>query len=1288
MKVVNIIFIHIFSMEKKTTFLLEIILFLKLIDYCLFGECDRNSPFLFNDVCVQSCEKENINSKLCIIDNKIIKSQYLNNIIYFKEDNLMYFNIEVSENNNLYYEVSSYPATNSRYFYILNHEGYGLLNRENPLYYIEINDPSTLGRYESNIFSFHLLSSTDDREYLISISKGDQLMEIYDFYLNKFYFKQTKEVFPEILYIFTIVGTHLKLKNNKNTYIIGLLGAEYSNSFPTYYFFLIKVNFTSLDITNNNLSLNTQKAKCSQATIISCYETSSEFIVCFFQNLELKYIMIVYDYNLIEKKSITIAEGIEKEGYDQLFFKCIHFFEDTGVFGYFNNDDNPIFLLQFKTYSKNDNLINDYHEILQIDDIFFNHHVTMSDMIKIEDKKFYYVGSSLNQEILYIISIYNYFNENFSIRIYSINIQNLNNYLLSTSIKVALYKNFLVLASKNEIYNYPSLIIFSYPNSTEIDLDLIDYLYNNDLIEINNLIINFEGEFIIENNLFGYEYSGIQIIENCNNSEIYLVDLNNDKINNYFLPKDENIKLLIPKSDIYFPFICKFKYSLVVTEPNYSEYNNYPIKVIHIGNGNDERAYFKKKYYFGKYNYYNIILSNELKSKDCEDICELCYSDDISNCVTCKYASLFEFNSKTKICQNDNIDDYSEEIINQKTNSNNEDIGYFKECNSTYFLNNLCKINDDLKDIILTNIQMDIQNHLLDSLISNVIGGEKKDIVVNNTNTIYQITSTDNQNNNKFNNISSIILGECENILKNIYNIKNQSLIIFKIDYYKVGSLIPIIGYEVFHPENKTKLDLKYCKNKIVNFSIPVSIDEDNLFKYDPNNEYYTDQCIPYTTEKDTDILLNDRQNEYNENNLSICENICKLNTYNTNTKKVICDCEIKYKQIIISEIINQTDILYYNFNIKDESTNISPMKCYNILFTKEGMLTNIANFILLFTLILFIISAILFYKCGYHFLEKTITEILSLKNDNHKYNKINVKNNIQSINKNKIKNNKKTKKKNNNKKKKNKTKNLKEKNLQKSSSKFEFNYSKKIKIINNKQYLNNKSDYNPLFIDYELNSMKYKDALKFDKRSFHNYYISLIKSKHPIFFSFLPIKDYNSKIVKIDLFFLSFSIYYFVNSIFFEEKVIHEIYEEKGIYNFIYLIPYILYSFIISHFIFIFIKYFSLSERNIYQIKSISAIKANDLILKVKRCIIIKYNCFYILSIFFLTFFWYKLSSFGAVYKNTQKYLIKNTMLSFVFSLINPFIFNLIPCIIRNYSLKNPKRECFYKINRILQLI
>ena len=157
---------------------------------------------------------------------------------------------------------------------------------------------------------------------------------------------------------------------------------------------------------------------------------------------------------------------------------------------------------------------------------------------------------------------------------------------------------------------------------------------------------------------------------------------------------------------------------------------------------------------------------------------------------------------------------------------------------------------------------------------------------------------------------------------------------------------------------------------------------------------------------------------------------------------------------------------------------------------------------------------------------------------------------------------------------------------------------------------------------DYEMNSFSYKNAIKYDKRTLCQYYISLIRTKQIIIFSFCPMSDYNSRIVKIDLFFLSFCIYSFINCLFFDEKTIHKIYEDEGIYNFIYLVPYILYSFIISHTLFTIIKYFSLSERNICEIKNETEIEnVSDKAEKVKRCIKIKYNYLYYINISFFEY-------------------------------------------------------------------
>ena len=41
------------------------------------------------------------------------------------------------------------------------------------------------------------------------------------------------------------------------------------------------------------------------------------------------------------------------------------------------------------------------------------------------------------------------------------------------------------------------------------------------------------------------------------------------------------------------------------------------------------------------------------------------------------------------------------------------------------------------------------------------------------------------------------------------------------------------------------------------------------------------------TTDDGTDITLYDRKNDYNNNNMSLCENRCNYLDYNNNTNKV-----------------------------------------------------------------------------------------------------------------------------------------------------------------------------------------------------------------------------------------------------------------------------------------------------------------------------------------------------------------------------------------------------------------
>ena len=166
------------------------------------------------------------------------------------------------------------------------------------------------------------------------------------------------------------------------------------------------------------------------------------------------------------------------------------------------------------------------------------------------------------------------------------------------------------------------------------------------------------------------------------------------------------------------------------------------------------------------------------------------------------------------------------------------------------------------------------------------------------------------------------------------------------------------------------------------------------------------------------------------------------------------------------------------------------------------------------------------------------------------------------------------------------------------------------------------------------------------------------------------------------------------MNALFSNDSTMHNIYEAKGSYNFIYQKPKILYSTIISGVINYLIKLLSLSENNIINLKENKEKEnINEVFLKTKKNLIIKFTFFYIFNFLFLIFFWFYISSFCAVYQNTQTYLIKDTIISFALSFLYPLGICLIPGIFRLPSLKAYKKDkkcnkCVYVFSKVLQLI
>ena len=74
-----------------------------------------------------------------------------------------------------------------------------------------------------------------------------------------------------------------------------------------------------------------------------------------------------------------------------------------------------------------------------------------------------------------------------------------------------------------------------------------------------------------------------------------------------------------------------------------------------------------------------------------------------------------------------------------------------------------------------------------------------------------------------------------------------------------------------------------------------------------------------------------------------------------------------------------------------------------------------------------------------------------------------------------------------------------------------------------------------------------------------------MLKTHHNLICAFFNNNDYNFRIIKINLFFIGFSIEYTINALFYNDDTMHKIYKSKGAFDLATQIPIAIYSTIIS---------------------------------------------------------------------------------------------------------------------------
>ena len=192
------------------------------------------------------------------------------------------------------------------------------------------------------------------------------------------------------------------------------------------------------------------------------------------------------------------------------------------------------------------------------------------------------------------------------------------------------------------------------------------------------------------------------------------------------------------------------------------------------------------------------------------------------------------------------------------------------------------------------------------------------------------------------------------------------------------------------------------------------------------------------------------------------------------------------------------------------------------------------------------------------------------------------------------------------------------------------------------------------------------------------------------ICFTFIYCKDLNLLCIKLALFVFSISLDFATNVLFFNDDSMHKIYLDYGKYNFISQIPQIVYSTCISEAFDVFLKFLSLSEKEIYETKKfINMEKTLEEVQRLIRRLKIKFFFFFFICFALMSFFWYFIACFCSVYENTQSYLIKDSLTSLLISLLYPFVLYLIPATLRIVSLRSKEKDkrFLYKISNIFPL-
>ena len=267
---------------------------------------------------------------------------------------------------------------------------------------------------------------------------------------------------------------------------------------------------------------------------------------------------------------------------------------------------------------------------------------------------------------------------------------------------------------------------------------------------------------------------------------------------------------------------------------------------------------------------------------------------------------------------------------------------------------------------------------------------ENDDIISTESGIIIRGYSTNSEKETQLNKKYSLIdLGDCENKIKEYYNLDETELYILGIDSPNkdTSASTSVYNYGVYLG-NGTLLDHTIaCKNTKISISSTITntdlvkLEEANYFDdsgydiYNESSNFYTDNCASASIDGN-DITLSDRKKDFYPSNISLCNDSCHYSNVDLETKRFTCDCYTGYNfsdNYDNDEEENEDDTSYLDYFLS--LINYKIAVCYDLFFDYKSYYYNVGFYISVGTFVFCLGDMLVFINMGMMAINKIIKD-------------------------------------------------------------------------------------------------------------------------------------------------------------------------------------------------------------------------------------------------------------------------------------------------------------------------